>query len=654
MSRWSWAAAGIPGAALVVAALAGWVPHARDVPAYFVPLRHHTARVLAGQASPFWLDQVGCGEPFFANPQSAMLYPPAWLALLLPPEVAVGVEVGLHLALLGVGAALLARRLGAAGWWPVAAGLGAVGAGPVMDSAGVLNNLTALTWLPWAWEAALAGAVRRCAAVSALPFFAGEPQIAAVGGAVSLLLAPSRRTGGSLLLAAGITAIQAVPFAFWVAGGDRGAAMGVEEAARGALTPSLLPALAFPGAGGVGPEFGFVIHPTVPAWALLGVALALSQAGPVRRLAVAVLVCIGAAALAGTVAGGELWTAATLGLVRYPARLLMPAAVMAAAAGAAALNRAAWRGSAGCALALALGGAGLLVGATFPAAAPQALAAGLAGVAPWGPWTAAAGSLALAGVHAPALELRGVERHPLPCAIEQRAAARIYVVEPSRAMFSWIAGDFLPRTAALGLGYHALQDGREMARSFAPLANADLAAHLSEADRGPAGRWWLDALGADVVVSLQPIPAFPVRCAEGGVVVSANPRAWPLVAVVEGVPAAGASLVVAGDVLRHDVRRSYHRWAVRVDADRGVVLRLDAADSGWRYRVDGERVQTQRGPGILRGIPVRRGDHVVEARYRPPGIVAGAALTLVTLAGMASCGTRKRREERTERRCHAL
>lgn len=653
MRRGRWAAAVIPGAAVALAALAGWVPHARDVPAYFVPLRHYTARVLRGERSPFWVESTGCGEPFFANPQSALLYPPAWLSLVLPTEVAVGVEVGLHLVVLGVGTALLARRLGAAGWWPVATAWAAQAAGPVVDSAGVLNNLTTLSWLPWAWEAALAGAQHRLAGFAALAFFAGEPQLAVLGGAVALLLQPSRRTGAALLLAAGLAAVQAVPFAVWVAGGDRGVDVGVEEAARGALVPRQLPALAFPGAGGGATEFLFVTHPTLPLWALLGMALALRRAGAGRRLAMAALACTGAALVAGTSVGGELWRAATLGLVRYPARLLMPTAVMAAAAAAAALSGGRWRAATGGGLALALGGAAGLVGAQLGAAAPQALAAGLAGVGPWGAWAAAAGSLALAGAHAPALALRRAASYPLPCAEVQRRAQRIYVVEPSRAMFTWVAEDPEVRTAALGLGYHALRDGRTMVRSFAPLTSQAVAWHLREADRGPAGRWWLDALGADTVVSLQPILTFPVRCAEGGVVVSTNPAAWPLWAVVEELPAVGAPLVLAGEIRHHEEKPGCQRLVVRVDGPRGVVLRLDAAAAGWRYRVDGQRVQALHGPGILRGIPVVRGEHVVEACYRPPGIVLGAVVTLLALVGMVGVRMGRRRGSHTGRQCPA-
>jgi len=643
------AVASVPGVAVALAALAGWVPQARDIPAYFVPLREHTARVLKGEASPFWNEQVGCGEPFFANPQSALLYPPAWLALLLPPATAVGVEVGLHLALLGVGTAWLARRLGVSGWWGVAAGLGAVSAGPVMDSAGVLNNLTALTWLPWAWEAALAGAVRRCAAFSALAFFAGEPQLAALGALVSLLLAPARRTVQGLLLAGGIVAVQAIPFAFWVAGGDRGTAMGVEEAARGGLPAALLPALAFPGAGAGGGEFLFVVHPTLPLWVLLGVALALARAGPARRLALAALAGVAVAVLASTPAGERAWSAVTLGLVRYPARLLLPAAVMAAAAAVVALRRVTWRIGVSLALAAGLAAGGVLVGGGPGGTAVQAVAAGLATVSPWGAAAATAGSLALAAQQGAALALGPPLHVPVPCLEAQRAATRTYLVEPSRAMLAWVAEDPLPRTRALGLGYHPLEDGRRVARTFAPLASADLAAHLRQADRGPAGRWWLDSLATDAVMSVQPIAGLPVACRAGGLVVSSNPRAWPRFAVVAGMPPPGAEPVTAGELLHHVGGGSYHRWTVRADGEGALLLHLDTPDRGWRYAVDGQRVQVVRGVGILQGVPVPPGEHVVEARYRPPGLGVGVGITLLALLVMASpiCRPSRRGEGET-------
>jgi len=148
------ALAAVPGVVVALAALLGWVPTGQDLPSYFVPLRHCAAEVLAGSRSPFWNPDVGCGEPFFANPQSGLLYPPVWLAAVLRPAVTVGVEAGLHLAILAMGCTLLARRLGADGWLDLVAGWTVVAAGPILGSAGVLNNLESLAWMPWIWWAA--------------------------------------------------------------------------------------------------------------------------------------------------------------------------------------------------------------------------------------------------------------------------------------------------------------------------------------------------------------------------------------------------------------------------------------------------------------------------------------------------------------------
>ena len=74
----------VPGALVMAAAFAGWCPGARDLPTYFVPLRERTAEVVRLQQAPFWNADSGCGEPYFANPQTGVLYPPAWLAAALP------------------------------------------------------------------------------------------------------------------------------------------------------------------------------------------------------------------------------------------------------------------------------------------------------------------------------------------------------------------------------------------------------------------------------------------------------------------------------------------------------------------------------------------------------------------------------------------
>jgi len=622
------AVASLPGALLAVTALVGWSPRPGDAPSYFVPLRERTAAVLRGERSPWWNPDSGCGEPYFANPQTAVLYPPAWPALLLPATAAVGVEAGLHLALLAAGAAALALALGCGQGWAVAAGWGAALAGPSIDAVGVLNNLETLAWLPWLWWAAASGRLRWLPPLVAAAWLGAEPQLAALGMLMALTLARSRRAVLALSLGLGLVAVQAVPFLAWVAGGDRGP--GSTPSARGALDLGQLPGLAFPGGGALPPD-GFVAHPTLPLWALiLGVAALWRCRGPARRLAGWGWALLAVAVGAGLPGGAAVWSVLSAGLVRYPARLLLVAAVVlpVAAAVAAARGRATARRSLG--LGLAAAGAGVLLGVSWPAAGGQAAALVGALAGPW-PGAALAGASLLVPYHLPALRLSRPQAVDVPCLASQLGPGRVWSLEPSREQLDWLRDDPDRRAAALGYGYTPLRDGRTSARSFAPLSARSTAAHLAAADAGPAGRWWLDSLGARRLVAQRRLAGFPVVCESGGVVVMDNPGAWPETAVAAALPSPGDRPLTAGAVLRVESEDADARWEVAVDAGGGLLLRLATPDPGWRWRVDGRRAVPQRGPGIVHGVAVPPGRHRVEARYLPPGLVAGAALSVLAL-----------------------
>jgi uncharacterized membrane protein YfhO len=59
--------------------------------------------------------------------------------------------------------------------------------------------------------------------------------------------------------------------------------------------------------------------------------------------------------------------------------------------------------------------------------------------------------------------------------------------------------------------------------------------------------------------------------------------------------------------------------------------------------VDGVSVAVQRGPGILQGIPLPPGQHAVEARYRPPGLLVGSVVSIASLGVLVVIGRRGRR-----------
>jgi hypothetical protein len=618
----------LPGCALALAAIAGWAASARDLPDYFVPLRARTAAVLRGERGAFWNPDVGCGEPYFANPQTALLYPPAWLALLLPAERACGAEVGLHLALLGLGCALLARRLGARPALQVAAAWGTLAAGPVLDAAGVLNNLDTLAWLPWLWWAGAAGSLTGIAGFAALAWLGAEPHLALVGVLVAVVLTPRRRTLAGVLLAAGLVAVQALPFLAWVHDGERGPE-------RPAVTAAALPdaravaALAAPGVPVANVAERFVAHPTLPLWVLLLAGAALVRGrGRVRRLAAAGFVLAATAVAADTGFGARAWAFVTRGLASYPQRLLFPAAVALAVAATCAVptRRRWWTGLTATA---AFGVVAALAGGSLIGGLAQGVSAGLA-VAGFFPGAATlAGAAALAAGHTPVLELRHAAPAPAVCVEAQQAGGgRVYSVPPSRQQLRWVMVD-RRRVTSLGLGYSNLMDGRRTVRTFAPVQSRRLADHLAAADRGPEGRWWLDSLAATTVVAHYPVPEFPESCRAGDLTVGVNHEAWPESAVVRRLPAPGELPVHAGEVVATNGGDDQVSWQVRVAAGGGILLLAATPDPGWSLVVDGQVAPSVEGPGILHGVRLTAGAHAVRAGYRPPFLVAGAVVSLV-------------------------
>ncbi|HPC82589.1 MAG TPA: hypothetical protein P5234_04730 [Thermoanaerobaculaceae bacterium] len=629
---WRAAACALPGLGVVaVALLAGATPTARDVPAYFLPLRSHLGRVLHGQASALWTPLAGCGEPVLANPQFAVLYPPAWVAAVLPPERAVGVEIGLHLALLGLGSGLLARRLGARAGAEVAAGWGVALAGPVIDAAGVLNNLDTLTWAPWLWWAALGGRGWAVAVFAALGWLGAEPWLAAVAAGGALVLAPTRRTAGALLLAAGLVAVQALPFAAWVQGGDRGSGIAPEVAARGAATPREVAALAVPGLPLPARGDRFVAHPTMPLWALLLGALALAERGPSRRLAALGWIAVAGAVLPGLPPVREGWAWLSRGFLWYPGRLLFVAvaALVPAAAGHVGMGGRRARVAVGAAVlvlvgGLVAGGSGLEL-AVQTACGAAALGGPVAGLA------AALGSATLGPAHLLALEFARLELPSLdPCLADAAGDRRRWLaLPPSREQLAWVAEDPLPRQRALGWGYWGLWDERPMARTFGPIQSRHLAAHLARANLGAEGRWWLDGLAAPWLVGQRDLPGLPRRCRTPAGTLLRNPAAWPEAWVVTGMPSPGERPVVCGAVEAEAASGHAVRWRCRVDASHATLLLARTPDPGWRFAVDGRRVPVTQGPGILHGVAVSEGEHVVEAVYRPRGFDPGLGVSLV-------------------------
>ena len=131
---------------------AGRVIAGGDLFLYFYPYWAEAARVLQAGRLSLWNPYLFMGVPFLANSQAGVLYPLNWpFWLLLPPHRALHWSALLHLWLAGSGAYLYARaslRLGHLGAWTAGAALALGGYLGVQIEH--INQLQALSWLPWA------------------------------------------------------------------------------------------------------------------------------------------------------------------------------------------------------------------------------------------------------------------------------------------------------------------------------------------------------------------------------------------------------------------------------------------------------------------------------------------------------------------------
>lgn len=89
-----------------------WNPLLYDAIGQFLPWRLFAARTLLSGHIPLWNPYQFCGTPFLANSQSAVLYPPNMLYLMVRPGLAAGLLALFHLWVAGLGLYGLSRRLG--------------------------------------------------------------------------------------------------------------------------------------------------------------------------------------------------------------------------------------------------------------------------------------------------------------------------------------------------------------------------------------------------------------------------------------------------------------------------------------------------------------------------------------------------------------
>lgn len=557
----------------------------RDHTDYFQPLRWFTASVLRAGDLPLWNPYSASGEPWLANPQTCVFYPPAWLFIVLPFAQAYTLFLLLHLVLLGCGAFLFFSHRAS----PAAALIGAVAlmaCGPVLSMLDVQNNLMTFAWLPLIlWCAATRASVSWSAVAIAMSFLAGEPLFAAIG-AVLFAVVRRRDIVNIGARAAALVAVQLVPFLETLRGSNRVGNVARDELFRNSVPLRDWLRLAVPphvDVHGYDPAIGQHFIPIVYV-GVLTASLAVIGIVAARRRALGWLALLFVAMIlaAGTYVPFVAAIVARVPVMsfRYPARFVplgALAVIALAVEGWDAIGRFApvrWL-------------APLLAIALFADLAFHARP--LLATAPFDPHVPYAAFIGrsekLLRVDASAAEL-GIDRR------------------------AWISG------------YLNLYERRFDVWTAAPLGSqryADLYARAVSGDRNV-----LDSIGAGYVLAPRPLPHLDVLQRVRGVVAQQNRAAWPLAYARFGRAIASPSLLAFGATFVHAT--------VEVPMDAVFVVTQQDAE-GWRVSVDGKRVDAPQ-TDIFRSVNLSRGRHEVVWSYRPASLLAGGAVTLLTMLAM--------------------
>src|SRR5688500_10559858 len=123
-----------------------------DLALQFLPWRQFGFDQMRQGNLPLWNPHVYGGTPYFAGFQSALLYPPNWLHLLLPMNVAINWVVALHVFAAGYFTYLWVRRRGISIAGSILGGAMFMFGGPYFLHvyAGHLPHLAVMVWTPLA------------------------------------------------------------------------------------------------------------------------------------------------------------------------------------------------------------------------------------------------------------------------------------------------------------------------------------------------------------------------------------------------------------------------------------------------------------------------------------------------------------------------
>ena len=192
-----WVAVVAAGAALpsVAALAAGRTLSWRDTARLFGPVRPLVVEALRDLRLPLWNPHEALGIPLFAQAMHGVLHPLSLLLAWAAPGAGMDAFVLGHVVAAAVGAALLARQLGASSPASAVGGLAFGLSGYVLGMSGILTYLAAAGVAPWAVAGVRAsGGGSRAGLIAgglgvAVSFLAGDPQWTAVAAGLGIALA---------------------------------------------------------------------------------------------------------------------------------------------------------------------------------------------------------------------------------------------------------------------------------------------------------------------------------------------------------------------------------------------------------------------------------------------------------------------------------
>jgi uncharacterized membrane protein YfhO len=93
----------------------------------------------------------------------------------------------------------------------------------------------------------------------------------------------------------------------------------------------------------------------------------------------------------------------------------------------------------------------------------------------------------------------------------------------------------------------------------------------------------------------------------------------------------------------NDVRHTASGLSGHIRAERGGYLFISIPyDEGWTVRIGGKTAETLPALGAFMSVPVSEGEHTVEISFRPKGLAAGIAISLITALGLIGLWVRPR------------